>query len=153
MGEVRPVLLGSVVNLVPRKEVTAMTFTEAIRNVYSHYATFKGRASRSEFWKFVIFVAIVTIVLYLPLITTGGSTGEVGSGLSTLVTVSLLAGGIFTLVTLLPYLSVLVRRLHDTNRSGWWYWIALVPFVGGVILLVLLALPTTPGDNRFGPAS
>jgi uncharacterized membrane protein YhaH (DUF805 family) len=130
MGEVRPVLLGSVVNLVPRKEVTDMTFTEAIRNVYSHYATFKGRASRSEFWKFVIFVAIVTIVLYLPLIATGGSTGDAGSGLSTLVTVSLLAGGIFTLVTLLPYLSVLVRRLHDTNRSGWWYWIALVPFVG-----------------------
>ena len=130
-----------------------MTFTEVARNVYSNYATFKGRASRSEFWKFVVFMAIVLMVLYLPLIATGGMTGEPGSGLSILVTVSLLAVGIFTLVTLLPYLAVLVRRLHDTDRSGWWYWIALVPFVGGVVLLVLLALSGTPGDNRFGPAN
>ena len=130
-----------------------MTFTEVARNVYSNYATFKGRASRSEFWKFVVFMAIVLIVLSLPLIATGGMTGEPGSGLSILVTVSLLAVGIFTLVTLLPYLAVLVRRLHDTDRSGWWYWIALVPFVGGVVLLVLLALSGTPGDNRFGPAN
>ena len=130
-----------------------MSFTAAIRNVYSNYATFKGRASRAEFWKFVLFMAIVLIVLYLPLIATGGMTGDVTSGPSLLVSFSLIAAGIFTLVSLLPYLSVLVRRLHDTDRSGWWYWIALVPFVGSVILLVLLALPSTPGDNRFGPAS
>lgn len=128
-----------------------MTFTGAIRNVYSNYATFKGRASRSEFWKFVLFMIIVTTLLYLPLILTGGMTGDVDSGLSIFVTISLLAVGIFTLVTLLPYISVLVRRLHDTDRSGWWYWIALVPFVGGLILLILLALQGTQGDNRFGP--
>lgn len=129
-----------------------MTFAAAIRNAFSHYATFTGRASRSEFWKFALFVAVVVVVLYLPLIVTGGQTGEPTSGLNAFVLVSLLAVGIFMLVTVLPYLSVLVRRLHDTNRSGWWYWIALVPFVGGLILLVLLALPGTPADNRFGPA-
>lgn len=129
-----------------------MTFAAAIRNAYSHYATFRGRATRSEFWKFALFTVIVMVVLYLPLIVTGGITGEPGGGVSLLVTVSLLAAGIFMLVSLLPYLSVLVRRLHDTDRSGWWYWIVLVPFVGGVILLVLLALPTTAGDNRFGSA-
>lgn len=128
-----------------------MTFTGAIKNVYSNYATFRGRASRSEFWKFVLFMIIVSIVLYLPLIVSGGMTGEAGSGTSIFVTLSLLAVGVFTLVTLLPYISVLVRRLHDTDRSGWWYWIALVPFVGGLILLILLALPGTQGDNRFGP--
>ena len=129
-----------------------MTFTEAVKNVYANYVTFKGRASRSEFWKFAIFMAIVTLVLYLPLIVTGGQTGELTSGLNTLVLVSLLAVGVFMLVTVIPYLAVLVRRLHDTDRSGWWYWIALVPFVGGLVLLVLLVLPGTPGDNRFGPA-
>ena len=128
-----------------------MTFTGAIKNAFSNYATFKGRASRSEFWKFVLFLVIVSVVLYLPLIATGGMTGDAGSGTTTLVTISLIALGIFTLVTLLPYLSVLVRRLHDTDRSGWWYWIVLVPFVGGVILLILLALQGTQGDNRFGP--
>ena len=130
-----------------------MTFTEVARNVYSNYATFKGRASRAEFWKFALFMAIVIVVLYLPLILTGGNTGELLGGLNVFVLVSLFAVGVFMLVSVIPYLAVLVRRLHDTDRSGWWYWIALLPFVGGVILLVLLALPGTSGDNRFGPAN
>ncbi len=129
-----------------------MRFTAAIGSAYSTYATFKGRATRSEFWKFFVFLAVVIAVLYLPLIVTGGQTGGVEGGLTTLVTVSLLAAGIFALVSVLPYLSVLVRRLHDTDRVGWWYWIVLVPVAGPVILLVLLALPGTQGDNRFGPA-
>ena len=130
-----------------------MTFTGSIRHAFSNYATFNGRASRSEFWKFALFTVIVVVLLYLPLIATGGITGEPTSALTILVSASLIAVGIFILATLLPYLSVLVRRLHDTGRSGWWYWIALVPFVGGVILLILLVLPGTSADNRFGPAT
>ena len=58
-------------------------------------------------------------------------------------------GGLWVAV-ILPYLALLVRRLHDTDRSGWWYWISLVPCIGGIWLLILLIQPGTAGQNRFG---
>lgn len=58
---------------------------------------------------------------------------------------------VYGLATLLPSLGVEIRRMHDTNKSGWWIVVALVPFVGGIILIVLLAIAGTPGPNRFGP--
>jgi len=111
-----------------------MTFTQAISSCYSNYATFSGRASRSEYWFFVLF--------HMLLVTVGVVLIPIGIGL-----VILIIGG---LVNFLPSLSVLVRRLHDTDRSGWWYWICLIPLVGIVLLLIWLCTRGSWGDNRYG---
>lgn len=111
-----------------------MTFGEAIRSCYSNYATFSGRASRSEYWFFTLYHFLVVLVCM-----TGFPFG---------LSYSLLA--LSFLVNFLPSLSVLVRRLHDTGRSGWWYWIALVPLVGPILLLVWLCTRGTCGSNGYG---
>jgi uncharacterized membrane protein YhaH (DUF805 family) len=63
----------------------------------------------------------------------------------------MLVGGLISLAFILPVLSATVRRLHDTGRSGWWYWIVLVPFVGWIVLLVFLVLEGEAGENKYGP--
>ena len=112
-----------------------MTFGQAVRSCYSNYATFSGRAARSEYWFFVLFQCLIGIVcgLLMPL----------GIG-QTLLWLTVLAN-------LLPGISVIVRRLHDTDRSGWWYWIALVPLVGAILLIIWFCTRGTSGANRFGP--
>ena len=58
---------------------------------------------------------------------------------------------LYSLASILPGLGVMVRRLHDTDHSGWWFWVGLIPIVGSIILLVLMVNDSTPGNNRFGP--
>jgi uncharacterized membrane protein YhaH (DUF805 family) len=121
-----------------------MSFTAAIRSVLSQYAGFAGRARRSEYWWFALLVTLISIatsVLDSALDTgfgDGSSTGFFG------VTANL--------VLLLPSLAVAVRRLHDTDRSGWWLLIALIPLIGLIVLLVLFVQDGTAGTNRFGPS-
>ncbi|WP_425513053.1 DUF805 domain-containing protein [Stenotrophomonas indicatrix] len=107
------------------------------------YAQFSGRASRSEFWWFQLFIVIVSIPLYIVSFYAGysGSQGLIlaSSGLSL----------VMWLAFALPGIAATVRRLHDTDRSGWWLLLAMVPFAG-LVLLVFLLLPSTPGGNRFG---
>lgn len=107
------------------------------------YAQFNGRASRSEFWWFQLFILIVSIPLYLLSFYAGHSGSQglalVATGLSV----------VMWLVFVLPCMAATIRRLHDTDRSGWWMLLAFVPFVS-LVLLVFLLLPGTPGDNRFG---
>lgn len=117
-----------------------MGFTESVKTCFSKYATFSGRASRSELWWYVLFVVIVGIVLSG--IDTNVMHSRPGTGL---------LSGIFSLVTILPSLAVGVRRLHDTNRSGWWILIALVPVIGGLILIYFYIQDSDPNDNEFGP--
>lgn len=105
-----------------------MTFSESIRTCFSKYATFSGRATRSEFWWFALFC----VLLSLPLAFLGP--------LAPLLLIPLW----------IPAISVEVRRLHDTGRSGWWFWIVLIPIVG-LIKLVWYCNRGTVGDNRFGP--
>jgi uncharacterized membrane protein YhaH (DUF805 family) len=108
-----------------------------------HYADFSGRASRSEYWLFVLFF----IIMYVICIAIDFSVfGAAQSGLPVL---ALLA----YLVHFVPGLAVLIRRLHDIDRSGWWLLISFVPVIGGIWLLVLLCSEGTYGPNRFGPAS
>ncbi len=112
-----------------------MTFTQAISSCYSNYATFPGRASRSEYWFFALFqwlIAIVGIVLIFA-----------GDSAAILIMAAL--------ANFLPSLSVTVRRLHDTDHPGWWYWIQLIPLVGVIIFLVFMCTRGSWGDNRFGP--
>ncbi|MEU6845957.1 DUF805 domain-containing protein [Streptomyces sp. NPDC046716] len=107
-------------------------------DVLKKYATFQGRARRAEYWMFALFNAIIAIVLMILAAVTKSSALYIVYGL-------------YILATLLPSLGVLVRRLHDTGRSGAWFFISFVPLIGGIWLLVLTVLEGTPGDNNYGP--
>lgn len=106
------------------------------------YAVFKGRARRKEYWFFALFNLIVSVVLTVVDYMTGSLDPELGVGL---------LSGIYSLAILIPSLAVTVRRLHDTDRTGWWVLIAFIPFIGAIVLLVFMLLDSKPGDNRYGP--
>jgi uncharacterized membrane protein YhaH (DUF805 family) len=95
-----------------------MTFQDAVKVCFSKYADFSGRASRAEYWWFFLFILLVS-----------AATSLFSNTLS----------GLFSLATLVPSIAAAARRLHDTNRSGWWQLIVLVPVVGLVVLIVFLA--------------
>ncbi|MBA0446642.1 DUF805 domain-containing protein [Stenotrophomonas maltophilia] len=107
------------------------------------YTQFNGRASRSEFWWFQLFIAIVSIPLYVLGFIAGYTDSQALALASTGLSV------VMWLIFVLPTLAVTVRRLHDTDRSGWWLLLGVVPIVS-LVLLVFLVLPSTPGGNRFG---
>lgn len=121
-----------------------MSFAEAVRSVYGKYATASGRASRSEYWWFQLFLLIALVVWYLAFVVAF----VLDSTLGGLVAIGLL---VFYLASFLPALGVTVRRLHDSDKSGWWILIAFIPYVGALILLVFMVLSGTPGYNRYGP--
>lgn len=118
-----------------------MSFQEAVRTVLQQkYATFSGRARRSEFWFFALFSAIVrTIANIIDAIIHSGDTTR-GGIVSTIV----------ALLLIIPSLAVGARRLHDTGRSGWWWLIALIPLVGIIVLIVFWVQDSKP-DNQYGP--
>lgn len=133
-----------------------MGFKEAIDSVLKqNYANFQGRAARSEYWFFALFVFIVAGILSaLMFATVDFNTGQI-SGLGYVV-IAILA--VFYLGILIPSIAVAVRRLHDRNMSGWWYLgfivLSAIPFVGivaSIAMLVIFCLKGTDGDNRFGP--
>jgi uncharacterized membrane protein YhaH (DUF805 family) len=108
--------------------------------VLRQYADFTGRARRTEYWMFVLFTAIIQIVLAV-LDSLLGLAFMPGTGVLTML---------YLLAVLLPSLGVSVRRLHDTGRSGWWVLIGLVPFLGAIVLIVFAALEGDRGPNAFG---
>jgi uncharacterized membrane protein YhaH (DUF805 family) len=114
------------------------------------YADFAGRARRSEYWLFTLFIILVEIAYFILLGVLGGGgmgTGQMnglGMGLTGLYL-------LFVLGILIPSIAVSFRRLHDTDRSAWWLLIAFLPFIGGLVLLVFTLLPGTNGPNKFGP--
>jgi uncharacterized membrane protein YhaH (DUF805 family) len=121
---------------------------------YRRYAEFSGRSQRKEYWMFELLILIVYAVCFA-LITMGAPTvdpytGQMSGG-SALATIGSALLGLFALGTIIPALAVSVRRLHDTDKSGWWILIALVPLVGAIVLLVFYVTDGTPGTNRFGP--
>jgi uncharacterized membrane protein YhaH (DUF805 family) len=126
-----------------------MGFADAIKNNFSKYVTFSGRAPRSEFWWWILFTFIANLVLGAIDIALFGHTVVEAGSISAYTNFSPLAG-IFSLVVLLPSISVAVRRLHDTDHSGWWWWLALIPLVGIIVLIVWWATRGTLGPNRFG---
>jgi uncharacterized membrane protein YhaH (DUF805 family) len=108
------------------------------------YAEFNGRSRRKEYWMFTLYNIVIVMVLYLAglVMLLRGSISMVFFGLAIL----------YWLAVLVPGLAVCVRRLHDIDKSGWFILVSLIPAVGGIILLVLVCLDGTPGDNRFGPS-
>lgn len=122
-----------------------MSFMQAVRSAYRNYANFSGRALRSEFWWLVAFLVLTEVAL----LAVGGVLGRGAAGIAG---IAFFAYGIFILASLIPYLAVAVRRLHDRGHSGWWLLLSFIPF-GGLVLLILFCLEGTPGMNRFGPPS
>jgi uncharacterized membrane protein YhaH (DUF805 family) len=104
-------------------------------DVLKKYAVFSGRARRQEYWMFALFNMIISIALAIIDAAMGSSVLEL----------------LYTLAVLIPGLAVAVRRLHDTDRSGWWVLIAVIPLVGSVILIVFLAIEGKPEANAHGP--
>jgi len=105
------------------------------------YATFSGRSRRKEYWYFVLFNFIVSIVLAIVDVGVFDAQGGIGP-----------LSGIYSLAVIIPGIAVGVRRLHDTDRSGWWLLIALVPLIGAIVILVFTIQDGTPGDNTYGPS-
>lgn len=106
-----------------------MTFIDSIKTCFMKYADFGGRAPRSEYWFWLLFVAIASAVL-----------AAIHPRLSNAISIA----------TLLPSFAVAARRLHDIDRSGWWQLIAFIPIIGWIIMIVWCAAPGTSGANRFG---
>ena len=119
-----------------------MNFTESIRSVFNQYAKFEGRARRAEYWYFALLTGIVSLACQV-LAAVGRETGAISLLLA-------LVALIVSLALVLPSLAVTVRRLHDTGRSGWFLLIALIPIVGGILLLVWMCSRGTNGPNRYG---
>jgi uncharacterized membrane protein YhaH (DUF805 family) len=125
----------------------------AFTRFWRKYATFSGRASRAEYWWWVLIGVIVVAIFFVIGTLAGGIYGpptasgspSFGPGYGIYITLSAIWG----LATIVPGLALTWRRLHDTNRSGGFYFIALIPFVGGIILLVFLLLPANPAGVRF----
>lgn len=118
-------------------------------DVLKKYAIFTGRARRKEYWMFVLINFIITFALYIITFVLVLTTSN--SSLSFLPLVSIILLIIYALALLIPSLAVGVRRLHDTNHSGWWYFISLVPFIGSIVLLIFLIMDSQPGINEHGP--
>jgi len=114
---------------------------------YKRYFDFEGRSSRSEYWLFVLLNVIVGLVYTAVVIgTRAADNGPSAVGLAAMAVVML-----FGLASFIPSLSVTVRRLHDTDKSGWLILLGLIPLIGVIILLVFYILPGTKGPNKFGP--
>jgi uncharacterized membrane protein YhaH (DUF805 family) len=112
-----------------------MGFTDAIKTCLHKYADFNGRAALSEYWYFVLFYLLVNFA---------------GAVMDAATSHHPIFQTLFSLALIVPHISVVARRLHDTDRSGWWYLIAFIPIIGGIALLVWLCQPSKNYNNRFG---
>lgn len=127
-----------------------MGFSDAVNVcLREKYVSFEGRATRTEYWFFVLFSFIIVLIAAI----VGGVLGAViSSGDPTVAVVAyVIAVMLVGLVLFLPSLAVTVRRLHDTGRSGWWYFITFVPWVGGIALFVITLLDSQGYENEYGP--
>lgn len=113
-----------------------MEFSQAVQICFSKYADFSGRALRSEFWWFYVFLVVVRVVLYI---------------LTSIASAFAIVWILFALAVLLPTLAVGARRLHDVGRSAWWLLLELT-LIGVVLLIVWWALEGESGANAYGPA-
>jgi len=121
-----------------------MSFGAAISSFFTKYATFSGRARRSEFWFVVLFTSLVSIVISIiapgPFMEFNGVMVQQQSMLSNL----------WSLATLIPSLALTWRRLHDVNKSGNYFFFVLIPIVGAILLFIQLVKDSAPGANAYG---
>jgi len=112
-----------------------MGFSEAVKSVFSKYATITGRACRSEYWYFTLFYIIVYFVLAL---------------ITAIIPFLVILSIVFAIGMIIPSITVSIRRLHDRNQSGWWLLVGLIPMIGGIILFIWFVMRGTDGPNDFG---
>ena len=108
---------------------------EAVQLFFKNYTNFNGRSTRSEFWWVVLANVIVCAVLCV---------------LMAISSVFIALYAIYALAIIVPNIAVTIRRLHDIGKSGWYYFVCLIPFVGGLVLLYFLAQPSDPNSNQYG---
>ena len=113
-----------------------------LKEVIAKYATFRGRARRREYWRYILYyvIAFVTLVLIDMLTGTFNMESQLG-----------FLSGLFLLFMLIPSVAVAVRRLHDTERGGWWLLLAFLPLIGQLVLLFFFIQEGDEGDNAYGP--
>ncbi len=111
--------------------------------VLKKYAVFEGRAGRKEYWFFILFNILISMGLGYVDWLTGNINPETGLGI---------LSGIYALGVMIPGMAVSVRRLHDTNRSGWWLLITFVPVIGALVFIYFMVLDSNPEINEFGPS-
>ncbi|MEZ5114991.1 MAG: DUF805 domain-containing protein [Candidatus Nanopelagicales bacterium] len=131
-----------------------MGFGQAVSTCFRKYATFSGRAPRSEFWWFIVFYWILVVVTSIidRLLGFKVYTGTLtinGVDYSTYTQTGWVTS-IAVLLMILPILAVSVRRLHDTDRTGWWWWIGIVCCIGWIVLLIFYLQEGTRGPNKYG---
>ncbi|MDO5516240.1 MAG: DUF805 domain-containing protein [Clostridium sp.] len=120
------------INMNQNENPFIMYYADVFKN---KYAMFNGRASRKEYWMFVLFNCLISIGLCIP---------------DTIIGADGILVILYSLATIIPSISILVRRLHDIGKSGAWYFISLVPFIGGIWLLILLCTQSQYGQNQYG---
>ena len=125
-----------------------MTFSQAIAAYWKNYAVFNGRARRSAYWFAVLFTTLISMAIGIAFPAHLVNTDIVGA--NGYVSQSSAVSNLWSLATFLPSLSVGVRRLHDTGRSGWYLLWALLPIVGWILLIVALAKDSDQGSNKYG---
>ncbi len=123
-----------------------MNFTAAIRSFWSRFADFKGRSRRSEYWYVQLFLVVTNLaVAGIDLALMDGDVDRfIANGGGGIV------GLIWIFATIVPALAVLIRRLHDTGKTGWWALVGFIPFVGAIVLLVFTVTDSSPGANKYG---
>ena len=123
-----------------------MNFTAAIRSFWSRFADFKGRSRRSEYWYVQLFLVVTNLaVAGIDLALMDGDVDRfIANGGGGLV------GLIWIFATIVPALAVLVRRLHETGKTGWWALVGFIPLVGSIVLLVFTVTDSSPGENKYG---
>ncbi len=127
-------------------------FGEAIKSGLRNWLVYRGRASLSAYWWFILFAVLLTVAVdVIVFVTLSAPAGP--AGVRALATVVSLIVVLFGIYLELAVLALLVRRLHDIGRSGWWVLIGLVPFAGAIILLVFTLSEGTPGPNRYSPGA
>lgn len=123
-----------------------MNFTAAIRSFWSRFADFKGRSRRSEYWYVQLFLVVTNLaVAGIDLALMDGDLDRfIANGGGGIV------GLIWIFATIVPALAVLIRRLHDTGRTGWWALVGFVPFVGAIVLLAFTVSDSSNEENKYG---
>jgi uncharacterized membrane protein YhaH (DUF805 family) len=122
-----------------------MGLGEAVSTCFSNYANFYGRARRSEYWFWQLFIVLIVLAFVLVGVAIDKSAGE------SFIVIPFAIAGIFYLGIVLPSLAVTVRRLHDINCSGWFILLSFIPYIGGLIVFVMTVIPGTKGANNYGP--
>ena len=124
-----------------------MSFADAVRAGFHNWNVVNSRASRSEYWWWALFLFLGSLGATFILVGFAGATRSAGVGG---VGIAALVLGVAYLIIFVPSFTLTVRRLHDTGRSGWWILISLIPYLGGLILLIFMCLDGTPGPNAWG---